>query len=104
MPAATDIKIEDNDIYIDPVTGDFVSDYSDDQHKLDIFDSSPGDWKEFLLVGIAIRRELNSVGRQSFIEKKCKLQLGGDGYEDKPVTCTQNANGTFEIDSDAQRI
>ena len=45
-----DFRQVDNDTYVDPATGDFSVVPSDNQHILDILQSEPGWWKEFLLV------------------------------------------------------
>lgn len=81
MAAAQDIKLDDDgDLFIDPVTGDFKIDFSDEQHIKDIIQSFAGEWKEFPSVGVGIAQYLNSSGMEQEIAKQINLQLSADGY------------------------
>ena len=50
-----DIKLENNDFFIDPVKGDFLITDSDTQHVQDIINSFANWWKEFPTIGVGIK-------------------------------------------------
>jgi hypothetical protein len=76
-----DFKLdEDEDIYIDPVTNDFVIAKSDQQHIKDILQSVPGWFKEFPLVGLNPYQYLNGKTSVQALNQSASIQLKGDGY------------------------
>ena len=80
MPAAFDIKQDENDLYISSVTGDFVIEESDKQHIEDILVSPLGAFKEFPFVGIGIENYSNASINPQDLERLIKIQLKADKY------------------------
>ena len=63
MAKAEDIKLEDNqDLFINTNTGDFLQSFSDPQHVRDILYSYAGWWKEVPTLGVGVQRYLGSSG------------------------------------------
>lgn len=84
---ANDILLEDNgDFKVS--NGDFVVDYSDDQHIDLIVRSNPGDIKDHPLLGIGIDKYLNSPfsqGIQQRIMRDVRLHLQSDNAKNISV-------------------
>lgn len=80
MAKAQDIRLtETGDLFINPNTGDFQISESDVRHVEDIIQSYKGDWKEFPLVGVGIRRFSASAGNFQRLTRVIKTQLAADG-------------------------
>lgn len=80
MAKAEDIRLnEDGDLIIDPITGDFQISPSDVRHVEDILQSYKGDWKEFPLVGVGVKRFISSPGKLQRLSRIIKTQLKADG-------------------------
>lgn len=75
-----DLKLENNDIFIDPVKGDFLITESDTQHVQDIINSFVGWWKEFPTIGVGIKKYLGASGGVQVVKRAIKIQLKSDGY------------------------
>lgn len=75
-----DLKLENNDIYIDPVKGDFLITESDTQHVQDIINSFVGWYKEFPTIGVGIKKYLGASGGVQVVKRAIKIQLKSDGY------------------------
>ncbi len=103
-PVAQDFKMVDNDLYIDPKTGDFVIGPSDNQHIQDILESEPGWWKQFPLVGAGLRRLLKSKFTVQSTEAISKQQLEGDGYQVARPKISIDPNGNARVTPNATRI
>lgn len=100
MALANDFKLDtDEDIFIDPVTFDFVIGPSDKQHVKDILQSVPGWWKEFPLVGFNPYQYLNGKVNAQEVNKNAKLQLMNDGFNigQDGIDIKINPNGTIEV-------
>lgn len=78
----TDLKLENNDFFIDPVKGDFLITDSDTQHVEDIINSFAGWWKEFPTIGVGIKKHLGTTagGGAQVVKRIIKIQLKSDGY------------------------
>ena len=76
----TDLKLENNDFFIDPVKGDFLIIDSDTQHVQDIINSFAGWWKEFPTIGVGIKKYLGATGGVQVVKRAIKIQLKSDGY------------------------
>ena len=70
-----------DDLVIDPVTGDFVSAPSDEQHIKDTINAFPGWWKQYPADGIGAMQYLGSAGQVQALARAIKLQLEADGYQ-----------------------
>lgn len=104
MALAKDIRSDnDGDLYIDPLTGDFKIDFSDEQHIRDIIESFKGCWKESPNVGVGIKQYQNSAGKDQEIEREIKLQLQADGYNTNNVRVETTVDG-INIFPNAERI
>lgn len=75
-----DLKLENNDFFIDPVKGDFLITDSDTQHVQDIINSFAGWWKEFPTIGVGIKKHLGASGGIQVVKRAIKIQLKSDGY------------------------
>ena len=75
-----DIKLENNDFFIDPVKGDFLITNSDPQHVQDIINSFANWWKEFPTIGVGIKKYLGASGGVQVVKRAIKIQLKSDGY------------------------
>jgi len=75
-----DIKLENNDFFIDPVKGDFLITDSDTQHVQDIINSFANWWKEFPTIGVGIKKYLGASGGVQVVKRAIKIQLKSDGY------------------------
>lgn len=84
-----DLKIEN---------GDFVIDDSTDQNVELLFISSPGEWKEHIDAGIAIKRSSNgNIDR--FVDRTIRVQMGADGYGITKLVITEQGvtiEGSYE--------
>lgn len=99
-----DFKQVNNDIYMDPVTGDFVMVPSDSQHILDLLQSYPGWWKNAPSVGIGLSAKLKGKFNAATVEGFIKQGLEADGYQVGRPLVTINANGAATIKPNALRI
>tara|TARA_R110002020_G_scaffold180781_1_gene375426 strand:+ start:2114 stop:2434 length:321 start_codon:yes stop_codon:yes gene_type:complete len=83
MAKAKDIRFdnETNDLFIDPVTGDFAITESDTRHVNDLIESFAGWWKEFPAVGVGIRRSSATSGSKQRVSRDVKIQMIADGYK-----------------------
>jgi hypothetical protein len=90
-----DYLTDDNgDLIIE--NGDFKKGVATGQHIRDIIIASPGDYRQFPLVGFNIRKNVNG----SFTgddRKRLRLQLEGDGHT---VNLIKEENGELKVDAD----
>jgi hypothetical protein len=102
---AQDFKQVDDDLYINPQTGDFEFGPSDSQCIKDILFSNPGWYKDFPLIGASIQMLLKGKINQQKVEALIKQQLEADGYKltGRPVI-TVGSDGTVTITPNALRI
>lgn len=78
--ASRDLKLQNNDLFIDSTIGDFAIGDSDTQHVQDIINAWAGWWKEFPTLGVGIKRYLGASGGVQVVKRAIKIQLKGDGY------------------------
>lgn len=101
MPKAKDIQVLDNEIVIKD--GDFVLDWSDEQHIEHIMVSDKGAWRQSGALGVGVYNELRGV-RNSItdrqLEKKIRANLSFDGYRVDSVIFSQN----LTVLIDAERL
>lgn len=101
---AMDFKTQDNDLYIDPKTGDFSIVPSDNFHIEDILSSEPGWWKQFPLVGAMLRKLLKGKFNSQVVESTIKQQLEADGYQVGRPYVKIDRNGKAIVSPNAVRI
>ena len=77
---AKDLKLENNDLFIDSNTGDFSLTESDTQHVKDIINCYVGWYKEFPTIGVGVKRYLGRPGSFQVLKREIKLQLKSDNY------------------------
>ena len=86
---------DENDLQFS--NGDFVINDSDQQHVLLILNTNQGSWKQYPLVGVGIRKYLNSSGQSQVLRRSIAVQLEADGYNVNDVI-VQN-NDVYSIDA-----
>lgn len=98
MTNTYDFKLdEDGDLYIDPVTKDFVIEESTNQHVKFILQSTQGMFKEFPKVGWNPYSRLNStVEKQKHIQDAI-IQLQADGFKVNDIDFGLSAEGQLVI-------
>ncbi len=92
-----DFKLVDNDIYIDPVSGDFVVVISDEQHVEDTINAFPGWWKQNPADGVGVWAYANSSGQNQVLARNILQQLQSDGYQSAGPIITQNSDGVLVV-------
>ena len=85
------------------INGDFAIAESDEQHIQDIFESAPGWWKEFPLLGVNINSYVKSAGKEQEIQVLGAIQLKSDGYQNVTVNATYKNDGTLNVATNAVR-
>lgn len=91
MAKVKDIKLtalseELDELYIDPITGDFSAGISDPQHVKDIINSFVGWWKENPTLGVGARKFLGSSAGYQKLKSRVQVSLKADGYKVQKVT------------------
>lgn len=96
---------QDDDLYINSITGDLEISFSDNMHVKDILQSEPGWYKQYPYIGAAIRQMLKGKFNVSRVESIIKEQLLADGYSfyDRPKISI-NTNGKSIIKPNVERI
>lgn len=94
---AKDIKLEANDLYINPDTGDFDVSDSDIQHIEDIINAFPGWWKSSPFLGVGIALYDNSSGKQQELEAAIRRHLASDNMVINSIKSHQDPDGVFKI-------
>lgn len=89
-----------DDLFIDPVTGDFVIVASDQQHIEDTIAAFPGWWMQYPADGVGARAFLGSSGQIQNLARQIKLQLQSDGYTVKNPKVSY-VGGFLDINPDA---
>lgn len=101
MAVNQDIYLLGDDLYIDPVTGDFIISVSDVQHVQDNIIAFPGWWKENPQDGVGIFAYQKSSGQQQVLSRVIKQQLQADGYQCTNPVVTQMPDGTLNVQPNA---
>ncbi len=89
------LLFDDNDLAIGP-NGDFVVDFSDDQHIKLILESGRGDWRQNPQVGVNIRQLLSEDAAPTFLKHEVQKQLEADGAT---VNKVDVETGNMKIDA-----
>ncbi|MEE9408122.1 MAG: hypothetical protein V3V28_08615 [Polaribacter sp.] len=83
-----DIALDENgDLKI--VDGDFVIEESDQQHVIDVFNSSAGEFKEFPLVGFGAIKYLKGIKKENEFKRDLIVQLQNVGYENPTIDLSE---------------
>lgn len=98
-----DFKLVDDDIYLNPITGDFELVDSDNQHVKDICNAYPGWYKGSPSTGAGLTSSLKGKVTVASVETIIKSQLEADGYQLNRPEVTINPDGSFRIKPNAVR-
>lgn len=79
--------------------GDFTITPSDEQHIVDIVNSSQGSWKEYPLCGVGIDNYLNSGVNQQFLTNEIRTQLTRDGFGNVQIDFDSSNSLNFTVDA-----
>jgi hypothetical protein len=101
MANSYDIALINNDLYIDPSTGDFVFAESDEQHIVDTIAAFPGWWKENPTDGVGIMAYQNSSGQEQVLQRAIKIQLQSDGYQVNNPSVSRSEAGELVVNPNA---
>ena len=103
---ALDFAEKDNDLHINPATGDFEFVEASQQHIQDILQTNPGEWKEFPAVGCGIMKLLKGKLSEQAVESVIKEQLEADGnFVNRPeVTITKSGKATIQPNATRIRL
>ena len=86
-----DIKLDNNDLFIDTNTGDLAIHTSDKQHVSDIMESVVGDYKEFPFLGVSLRSYLLSAPSEvQRLRRATRVNLENDGYTVEEFQVVEN--------------
>ena len=98
MATAKDfLQDSDGDALI--MNNDFIIGSSDEDHIVDIINSTQGDWKEYIFCGVGIDNYLNSSGAQLQLKKQILLQLAQDGFSSITVNFSDTNSSNFDVDA-----
>lgn len=92
-----DLALFNNDLYIDPDTGDFAIVESDEQHIIDTIAAFPGWWKQNPADGVGLKAYESSSGQEQVLQRSIKIQLQSDGYQVNNPQVTYNADGELVV-------
>lgn len=87
---------------IEFINGDFKVKESDSQHVEHVLIADKGQFRQFPLIGVGIKRQLNGSFNPQEIKQIIKLQLESDGYNVRQVTIEPTIDD-MKIDIDAER-
>lgn len=93
----TDILFKAGEIKIE--NGDFFVAESDQQHIEHIMIADTGQFRQFPLIGVGIRRQLNGSVNRTDLKQLIRNQLKSDNFTVSKIDVTKN----FEITIDAKR-
>lgn len=96
------ITDENGDIEI--INGDINVDLSDSQHIDFIVTADKGQFRQFPLVGVGLRRYINGPFNAQEIRQAIKLNLESDGYNVRKVSIANNGTGSINIDATRKNI
>jgi hypothetical protein len=103
MAANFDLSTINDDLYINPLTGDFTISNSDENHIQDNIISFPGWWKQYPQDGIGIFAYQNSSGQEQELARVIKQQLTLDGYQVNNPLITTSPSGILNVQPNATK-
>lgn len=80
---------EDGDMYVDPSTGDWAFGESDHQHFQDVLLMEKGELKQFVYIGVGIRKYINAPFNAKIaqdLEKEISLNLEASNAKEVSVS------------------
>jgi hypothetical protein len=93
----TDILFDDNDVIVKD--GDFFISDSDQQHIKHILIADKGQFRQWPLIGVGIRRQSNGSTNKQDLKQLIRVQLRSDNFTVKKL----EISGTMDITIDAKR-
>ena len=94
MAVRFDIGLENNDLIVED--NDLTLVESDDQHVVDLINSSPGWWKENPATGVGILDYYKAKGVEQKLARNMSIELQADGYTCNP-TAQSDSSGKLTI-------
>lgn len=101
---AMDWREVEDDLYFNPITGDFDVSPSDNQHIEDLLNSPPGSYKDFPLATITLVPLLKGKLTAPKAESIMKQTLENDGYSVGRPQVSSDSVGNFIIKPNAKRL
>ena len=103
MATYKDIKTdENNDLIIS--NGDFKIDESDSQHVEHILIADKGQFRQFPLIGMGIKRALNGSFNPQILRQQIKIQLESDGFNVRQIEIEPGDDLKLDIDAERKNI
>jgi hypothetical protein len=93
------ITDENGDLII--LNGDFKVNESDSQHVEHIVIADKGQFRQFPLIGVGIKKTINGSVNPQRVKQQIKLQLESDGFNVRQIEV--NPNDPLNIQIDAER-
>jgi hypothetical protein len=105
MATFTDI-ITDADGDLEILNGDLFINDSDSQHVEMILTADKGQFRQFPLIGVGLRKFINDAFLTSSqaIKQAIKLQLESDGYNVRKLDVSNVTKGIIDIDATRKNI
>ena len=94
-----DVKTDENGNLI-ILNGDLKLDESDSQHIEHILISDKGQFRQFPLIGVGIKRALKGSSNPQSLKQQISVQLESDNYNVRKITIEPNP---LNIEIDAER-
>ena len=96
--------ILDSDGDLEILNGDIFINESDSQHVELILTADKGQFRQFPLVGIGIKKFSNGPFSAQAIKQGIKLQLESDGYNVRKIDVSKITKGIIDIDATRKNI
>lgn len=96
--------ITDSNGEIEILNGDIFINDSDSQHVEMILTADKGQFRQFPLIGVGIKKFSNGPLSPQFIKQSIKLQLESDGYNVRKIDVTKITEGIIDIDATRKNI
>ena len=103
MATFTDI-ITDADGDLEILNGDLFINDSDSQHVEMILTADKGQFRQFPLMGVGLRKFVNGPFSSQAIKQAIKLQLESDGYNVRKLDVSNVTKGIIDIDATRKNI
>lgn len=96
--------ILDSDGDMEILNGDIFINESDSQHVEMILTADKGQFRQFPLIGVGIKKFSNGPFSPQAIKQSIKLQLESDGYNVRKIDVSKITKGIIDIDAKRKNI
>lgn len=96
--------ITDSDGDLTILNGDLFINDSDSQHVDFIVTADKGQFRQFPLVGVGLRRFINGPFNQQEIRQAIRLNLESDGYNVRKVSISNDGKAKINIDATRKNV